>query len=92
MRRQRLLDFLDTHGNGNRIYEGETNKRRKYHKVNLLRHILRLIQKAAVTVFTFHHIQLSDDVITSTEPDDIPDVPDEPDKLTHRNRRNILTM
>ena len=30
--------------------------------------------------FTFHHIQLSDDVITSTEPDDIPDVPDEPDK------------
>lgn len=30
--------------------------------------------------FTFHHIQLSDDVITNTEPDDIPDVPDEPDK------------
>ena len=43
--RQRLLDFLDTHGIGNRIYEGETNKRRKYHKVNLLRHILRLYKK-----------------------------------------------
>ena len=41
----RLLDFLDTHGIGNRIYEGETNKRRKYHKVNLLRHILRLYKK-----------------------------------------------
>lgn len=79
MRRQRLLDFLDTHGNGNRIYEGETNKRRKYHKVNLLRHILRLY-KSRCDGFTFHHIQLSDDVITSTEPDDIPDVPDEPDK------------
>lgn len=26
--------------------------------------------------FTFHHIQLSDDVITSTEPDEIPDKPE----------------
>ena len=29
--------------------------------------------------FTFHHIQLSDDVETSTEPDDIPDIPDKPE-------------
>lgn len=43
--------------------------------------------------FTFHHIQLSDDVETTTEPDDTPDNPKEPEIPEYpKEVRNILLL